>query len=83
MGEGEWGGTCWDEDDDDTHEATQDQGPQLAPLAAKPLHHEDAGTAGRHLNGSKDELCQIDVQTEVPHLEAQAVVPQTVHKPTR
>lgn len=47
-------GTCWDEDDGNTHEATQNQRPQLAPLAAQPLHHEDAGVASRHLNCSKD-----------------------------
>lgn len=75
--------TFWDEDDDDTHEATQNQSPHLTPLAAQLLHHEDAEKAGRHLNGSKYQLRQVDVQAKVSHLEAEAIVPQTVHKPVR
>ena len=37
-----------------THDATQNQSPQLAPLEAQPLHQEDAGVAGEYLNFSED-----------------------------
>lgn len=47
-------GTCWDKDDGDAHEAAQNQSQHLAPLAAQPLHHEDAAVASGHLNGSED-----------------------------
>ena len=41
---------CWDEDDGDTREATQNQGPQLTLPAAHPFHYKDASVAGRHLD---------------------------------
>lgn len=74
--------TCWDEDDADAREAAQDQSQHLAPPAAQPLHHKDAGVAGGDLHRPEDQLRQVDVQAKVTDLEAQAEVPQTVHKPT-
>lgn len=47
-------GICWDEDDGDTHEATQNQNPRLTLPAAHPFHYKDAAVAGRRLDCSKD-----------------------------
>ena len=52
-GVGRGPGICWDEDDGDTREATQIQGPRLTLPAAHPFHHKDAAGTGRHLDCSK------------------------------
>lgn len=81
RGGGTQPGTSWDEDDDDTHDTSKGQGTELAPLPTQLLHHGDAGKTGRYFHYSKYYLCQVDVQTKVPHLEAESIVQQAVHKP--
>lgn len=49
VGVGRGPGICWDEDDGDTREATQNQGPRLTLPAAHPFHYkmlqQQAGTS--------------------------------------
>lgn len=73
--------TSRDANDDETDQASQQQLNALHFLPPKPLQQEDAGNSSWKLHCPKSQLCQVDVQAKICHIEAQPVVDNAVCKP--
>lgn len=73
--------TFRDTSDDQTHQATQQQGASLGFPPPKPLQQEDTTNTGWDFHCSKGKLCQVDVQTKISHVQTQTVVDDAVNEP--
>lgn len=73
--------TFWDAGDDETHGSAQEQKEALAFLPPKPLQQEDTAEASWYFHSSEHKLHPVNVQAKTPHVKAQAIVHQAVHKP--
>lgn len=73
--------TFRDAGDDQTHQATQQQGASLGFPPPKPLQQEDTTNTGWDFHCSKGKLCQVDVQTKISHVQTQTVVDDAVNEP--
>lgn len=53
----------------------------LGNPSSEALNERKAGQPGGKLCNAKDELSQVNVQAEVPHVQADTIVNQGYHKP--
>lgn len=64
-----------------TSTASKQQDHCLTYFPPKGLEKRQRAQTCRYFYNAKDELCEVDIQTEVSNIQAQAVVHQTCSKP--
>lgn len=75
--------TLWDGKYPQTSSSSKKQHPCLTYSPPKVLDERQTAQTCRNFYYSKDELCEVDIQTKIANIQAQSIVHQTCSKPVK